>query len=192
MSLTSDDDYGWVVRLEDLYLHAVAHQSVRALQLSRLHQVENMGKKPIFRPAFNLAGLPREIFDMILDTARGIALEQAKKQEPVIAPFCDCMLIDNVFRHKDALSEFQRWCEDRLGHRLDDPLDEACLAKSRIRREFQATEYCEKLLEKVRQSVAEGCNRCENAWINTWKTMACLGSDAETSIPVCHVSHVLV
>lgn len=180
----NDDDYGWVVRLEDLYLHSVAHQSVRALQLSRQHQINDLGKSAPLRPAFNLAGLPREVFDMILDTARSIALTQARKSEPVIAPFCDCMLVDNIFRHKDALSEFQKWCQEKLGHRLDNPMDEHCIAKSRIRREFQATEYCEKLLDKVRESVAEGCKRCEDVWVNTWKTMAGLGTDRTATVQV--------
>lgn len=177
------DDYGWVVRLDDLYVHAVAHQSVRAIRLARLHQVNNMDR-PAFRPAFNLAGLPREVFDMVLDRARDLVVAQTRKQEPMIAPFCDCMLIDNVFRHQDALSEFQKWCEAKLGHRLDDPLDQFCLAKSRIRREFQETKYCEELLDKVRQSVAEGCPRCENVWLDTWKTMAGLTVDKTASVPV--------
>lgn len=172
--LVSKYDVGWAVRLEDLYVHAVAYQPVRALRLVRLRQtrVEHAS----FRPTFNLAGLPREVFDMILDNVMKSSIREAETKEPIIPPFCDCMLIDNLWRQEDALDHFQDYCKVRLGQYVKDPLDEKCIARSRLRREFQTTPYCKDLLDTVRAKVADGCIRCETAWIDIWKTMACMGT----------------
>ena len=69
-------DYGWTVRLEDLFCHAYAYSVSRNLRLARRRQATMSALQT--GGTFNLSRLPREIFDTILKHVHSISAEEAR------------------------------------------------------------------------------------------------------------------
>lgn len=76
-------DYGWTVRLEDLFYHAYAHSVARNLRLARRRQANMSASQTA--GIFNLSRLPVEIFDTILKQSALNSVEEARYSTSIIS-----------------------------------------------------------------------------------------------------------
>lgn len=161
----------WSVRLKDLYLHAFAYPTQRTLRLVRLRQqkLDDIA----LAGTFNLAALPSEIFDMILGKAKADSLKQARRNDSIVMPFCDCCQAKNIWRTKAVRPHFEEWCLRNKGEILPFLNGTDNEHRSGAHVEFEASSQCQGWLDIIRQAVAtQGCSFCEDLWLSSWKAVA--------------------
>lgn len=174
------DVYGYRTTIRSLYYAAASYQAVKTARLVRLRQSTTSCAAQT--APFDLAALPPEIFEMVVDYIV-VGTHEALACEWPVLQICQCENEKKTWSKPLLANAFSSWMEDRgcdgtivstgqTAGKAIWQLAEEDPSIARLVKEFKGTDIWEELQFPLKLQAYDECDPCISKWVSIWVNMA--------------------